>query len=806
MASPFTVFRRNRKSLLVALTILAMFAFVIGDQIIRLMGVRSAQKAVFVSTKRYGNLSVPEVQELVTRRGQLLAIVGGIRDAVGKAGGRGDAATRLYRQLGGDQRQVDAQRSAVQVWLLAHYAQDMGFVVSDDAISDYVVELTENRLSSEVLRGILRRQQSERRGTVTEIDFYNMLRDELLALRLEQTTLPVALSFTPGQQWDYFKRLKQQAYVELLALPVRNYADQVKEPDEATLKEFFEKYRNQPWPPFSPEPGFKTPQQAKIGYVRADIDALAKEITDAEILTQYESDRERYDRDTRVNLGAPSQPTDKKSDIPKPDDTPKSDEKPSAEKGDAKKPAEEPKPDTPKPEEKPADAPKPEEKPADATKPADKPAEPKDAPKEKESPKEEESSALRRGLFQFAAMAEEKATEEESSKPSEEKKEPADAPKTEAAPADAMDDAPKPEAPKDEMPADKPADAKPEETRPADAAKPDEKPVEPKPDEAKPAEPTRSTPPGTGVKTGPTDAIKDRIRTELAVKKIDALFAQVAGRLSQYKTAQINYKTKDAPPDFDQFAKENRLTFVQTELLPMWGLYDSELANVLPETGDNFLQTVFGRSTFVPTQGRKFGARFTLDAKYIWWTVEEVKEHTPKWGDSGIHERTLDAWKLVEARSVARKAAEGLAAEARKSGKPLKEAFADRADVTVFDPPRFSWMTTDSVGTMTMGKVEQVDTPGQDFMRVVFDLGRRDVGVAMNQPQTFAYVVRAVDFSPSEKLLWDMFITTEHEDYHYRQMAQQDAQQMLADWQRKIEEYAGLKWEQTSMRGSTEGE
>ena len=59
--------------------------------------------------------------------------------------------------------------------------------------------------------------------------------------------------------------------------------------------------------------------------------------------------------------------------------------------------------------------------------------------------------------------------------------------------------------------------------------------------------------------------------------------------------------------------------------------------------------------------------------------------------------RVLREWKMVHARSLAMKAAEALAAEARKTEKPLKQAFADRPDLRVVLPPAFSWMTFGNV-------------------------------------------------------------------------------------------------------------
>ncbi len=44
--------------------------------------------------------------------------------------------------------------------------------------------------------------------------------------------------------------------------------------------------------------------------------------------------------------------------------------------------------------------------------------------------------------------------------------------------------------------------------------------------------------------------------------------------------------------------------------------------------------------------------------------------------------------------------------------------------------------------------------PGQAFMREVFSLKAGDVAAAMNQPQTVAYVIRAVDLRRRRACCW----------------------------------------------------
>ena len=130
----------------------------------------------------------------------------------------------------------------------------------------------------------------------------------------------------------------------------------------------------------------------------------------------------------------------------------------------------------------------------------------------------------------------------------------------------------------------------------------------------------------------------------------------------------------------------------------------------------------------------------------------------------GIRAEVLRAWKLIQARDIALKAAEKLAAEARKADKPLKQVFADRPERHVILPSKFTWLNFPNVANgwqqpARLSAVDGVDMPGWDFMREVFGLEPGQVGVAFNAPKTFVYVVRPTEFTPSYEVLRAQFET-----------------------------------------------
>ena len=203
-------------------------------------------------------------------------------------------------------------------------------------------------------------------------------------------------------------------------------------------------------------------------------------------------------------------------------------------------------------------------------------------------------------------------------------------------------------------------------------------------------------------------------------------------------------------------------------------------------------QQAFAASRFKSMMSRD------LNYAYLSWKTEETKERTPKFTDEGVRQQVLRAWKMIEAREPALKAAQSLAAEASKANEPLKKLFADRPDLTAVTPRPFSWMTFGNVAygsspSARLGTVSEVDSAGEDFMKTVFSLQAGETGVAMNAPQTVAYVIRVTAFSPPQDALWKQFET---EDFtKYASVADDDRRKIVRAWLQEIKTSAGFHWE-----------
>jgi hypothetical protein len=155
---------------------------------------------------------------------------------------------------------------------------------------------------------------------------------------------------------------------------------------------------------------------------------------------------------------------------------------------------------------------------------------------------------------------------------------------------------------------------------------------------------------------------------------------------------------------------------------------------------------------------------------------------------------------MVHARRLAREAAEELAAKARKADRPLAELPEVGSEAFTAGP--FPWLTYGNVppsmarGLPELGEVQGVEFPGDELMATAYRLDVGEVGVAMNQPETTAFVIRPVTFEPPDEQLWELFLGDNFQKY---QGAAVRAQVRIAQaWREELHQEAGLEWHELS--------
>ena len=352
--------------------------------------------------------------------------------------------------------------------------------------------------------------------------------------------------------------------------------------------------------------------------------------------------------------------------------------------------------------------------------------------------------------------------------------------------------------------AEKPAQPQSKPENPAAEAPKTEKPAPEKQAENQPAQPEK----GEAAKPVLSEKMKEMIRSQIAGEKIQAIFDKLQQPMEEngkkwrkYEADKLHHVNAPAPPslDLEDLAKQYGLTAGRTGLISSWDALKFDI-------GSSSMVQMQGLSPFRVSAFKSLNTYMpatAMDQKgdgYLFWKINDVPESEPSFKDENVRQEVLHAWKMKEARELARKKAESLAEEANKSGATLKGAFPDIPEDKVISPPPFSMLTEGSVprGSSLMpprlSEVEGVPMAGMDFMRAVFNLDLNQVGVARNAPQTVVYVVQLIKYSPPQDVLWQIFLA---EDFSkYVAVASAHLQTDQKAWLESLKTSAGLKWEQ----------
>jgi hypothetical protein len=276
----------------------------------------------------------------------------------------------------------------------------------------------------------------------------------------------------------------------------------------------------------------------------------------------------------------------------------------------------------------------------------------------------------------------------------------------------------------------------------------------------------------------PFDEVKEQIRKDLAMGKAMEAFPVIQEEMKKYATVYHEHidASKQPPPmpDLTGFVAERGLELVTVPLGDVYAALRTNLAR--GEQERQGIAQMF-RSVPMPFSGETFWG--SQSGMVLYWVTAEKKEIRPEKLEE-VRDIVLKRWKEIEARNLAQKKAEELASEAKSSGKPLTEVFAGRNDVSVVETEPFTWKSYGSMHPLLamyqrmlprLGEVREkgvavgdsvldnkvIVAPGEDFMETVFSLPIGEVGTALNQPQTVAYVVRVTSSSPSADALWEQF-------------------------------------------------
>ena len=633
-------------------------------------------------------------------------------------------------------RLADDEKDVVDTLLLAREAEANGIVISNSAINQFLAEWTNDLVPPKdfdaIVNGI-----GGRMG-ISQEDVFEALRTVLMARRME-TLLLGGVGFEaapPGLRWDYYRRLEQGATIEAIPVVAETFVDQLPEPAEPVLRAFFDAHRDELPAARSPAPGFRQPHRARYDYLVAKAggfrDEEQKKITAEQITAFYE------DRKAALFRVKPAE-TQELGAAPSESETMKAAE---AENDATKLPAESPAAAT---EDKPVAAP------AGVN----------------------DGSHVPRVAARQVAFRQPQAATTEAPKPAT-----GEAVTEAAAPA-----APNPVASGSATPA-----ATPAATAPATADAPAQQ------AEVEPLDKVR-------------DDIVKRLTDEAVDKRISAIFDAVKTDIAKYGESLALWQVAGdgagpapAPPDVKKIAAAQGLEGGTSDLLNatqavaaggIGGSFELAASRELGMRQQRWIDTIFGGGAQML---QAVTSRDIDGNRYVSWKTEDQPEFTPSF--QSAREDVLRAWRIVEARPLARKAAEELVAEA-KEGTTLEAVAASRGGLEVEKVGPFNWLTRGTAPFGSAPELSQPDglsMPGEELMQAVFALEPGQSTVAFNEPQTVCYAIRLGSFEPDEAQLKELFIAAAKDPRRLAAVAEDDTRQVYDRWLESIEKKHAVSW------------
>lgn len=757
MASPFRLFRKHVKPLLVLFGVLIIFVFVIGDSLSVIMGSGSERSTPSGSRKpgavavRWdgGKLTNAELSRLVMRTRILNALQRQILEEGARAvfAGGGTSLPRLRVEPLNLPERLDqgAEQELVLRQICAAKARELGMQVSDGQVVSFLQQLGRGYVSVDNIRQMISRLQV---GTgVATVDYVlNGLREELLVRNYLASYWFARYTVTPDQRWEDWLKMNDRVIVEAAAIPIEMFLVDVPEPTEEELKEFFEKYKDRvPRPDRvmgiempSPEPGFAVPRRVELQFVAAEyaklLDQAESEVTDEEIEQFYEDNKDihfiQFGTDLLDDLGGAATDESFSADT---------DTNASTGTGDAA---------------------------AEDTNEATQ-AESSAGSTTSDTATSDDGAATR-GTAQPATEEEE---EEEETNAADE------ASSSDLTPGDAESNAAN------------------------DSAGEGEATSEP------------------STRYQPLEKVRDQIRREIADIKVSERISKLMGQLENELDAKYaNYlgsvldaedEGEEPPPppaglaDLSVIAKEHNLEYKKTapisqlELasMPIGSTHRTEEANVQPESRVRFRYLAFA-TDWEPYE--PLSLQDTDNNRYLVMKTADIPGNVPTFDE--IRDEVVTAWRRQKAAELALKHAEKEAKEAESVGS-LEEFFASDENVKVTKSDFFSEITAGSVSRETnmvqsfrLSQPEGIKHADYEMLSMIFDLAPGEVGAALNHDHSIAYLLRVVEHELTPAELQQAFLSEADSWYGYAAWLRFHLQQATSALLFEILESANVDW------------
>jgi len=829
-SSPFELFRRNLKPLMVFLTLLALVSFVILPSIAMYQQQRVGYGSAPSKLASYqgGDFDFNKVNFFTRNHFATTQFLRDLAEVTISRGGlpkvadfQYDSRQNMIQALGINSNPSD--QSSVRTLMFAGEAKKAGLDLDDTAIRNWLTLYSDGRLSDSEINGVLSKSTRKQMG---QVQLYEQLRTQLLAQAYQRQVMGALTSggmpiVPPAQQWELFLRLNRRAVADAYAVNVADFIEKTEaKPSESQLKTVYEEGKLVFPDDQSPTPAFRRPYTANVEYLAGNlndfIDREMATLTEVQLRAEYQK---RLDGGEFKLPEMPAAETPAVTEIPA---------TPATEPPAAEKPAQSESPEDS------SDAKMLDEKPATPAEPTEAPAvEPTETPAmEPKANKSAEPAPAEPKADAEAAVSETNPATEAEPKP-------ADADSSRVSPIDngvrlvvmqaedeksaVTETTPAEEAAASvektaETPVVEPAKAEPAKTEPA-KAEPAKTEAEVKPEALKAEETPEEMSKTEAVKTEAVkteapkvesyETVRDDIARSLAMPpaldKLDAAVSEVDKMMRTYFNARAiaGGKADKIPPrpNLKALADKLGMQHVVTGMKDLREIQNDPISlsfgvGTGMQRGDGFAQSIYTKQTPAFTPVRTVDDQ--AQVSYISWKTDEKDSYIPELKE--VREDVITAIRTAEARKLAQVEAESWVSKFAKSDNPAKELIPeDRASLYFESLGPFSWMQSLGFGMRAfMGNVPELDRVGEAFMRQVFTSERNVWSVAPNMPETVYYVVRPFEFSPSTDELHQRF-TQVSQRMQTMSLAVEEAIKIRDGHYEALDERTGFEWNEEAL-------
>ncbi|TWT65316.1 hypothetical protein [Allorhodopirellula solitaria] len=302
-SSPFEIFRRNLKPLMVFLTLLALFSFVVLPALDTYMRRGGGMNSNPVAASYDGiELTRTRVARTTQNHRSVVRFLFELANETLARGGVPQTPGFQFDEQSGQIRAIGidanpSEEATIHTLRFYHEAEKAGFELDDVQIKDWLTRFSDGTVSDSEISSMLMQSSGRQLGPQ---HLYEQLRMHLLADLYQRGAL-VGLSngqmpiVTPLGQWENFLKMSQQATVNAYGVLASEYFDKTdKNPSQSDIQDTYDAGRERI--SFNSDdsrlPGFRRPDSAEIEYVAAHLEqfleAEKSKLTEEQLRAEYD--------------------------------------------------------------------------------------------------------------------------------------------------------------------------------------------------------------------------------------------------------------------------------------------------------------------------------------------------------------------------------------------------------------------------------------------------------------------------------------------------------------------------------------